>query len=61
MHNISKLHSLLQGKKATQIGVQFDERSRHIVHAPAGGATAGSNPAPSCEFIEVEFRKRANS
>ena len=22
-----------------------------------GGATAGSNPAPSCEFIEVKFRK----
>ena len=30
----------------------------HRARARGGGAIAGSNPAPSCEFIGVDFRKR---
>ena len=44
---------------AEQIGVYTLMSARGTsCTRPLWGATAGSDPAPSCEFIEVEFRKR---
>ena len=49
-----------QGKKATQIGVQFDDRSWHFVHAPAGcdsGIEPRSELRPSRASITKVSRK----
>ena len=40
---------------------QFDERSRHIVHAPPGVRQRDRNPLRAANFIQVEWVRRCSA